>query len=322
MMDSERTDNLSDCLSCMPAVRGGDSETTVKISELPEIAASDTLRGNDLLFVSMPMQYSVYRSFKIGYNQISSDVVREVSALPNTTFTGEWVVHGRMTMDNRRLRDDNMTISSVITTHYLSVNFLNKLNNLSVDIYEANHMPSFIGQVIFSTSLRTEEKVRRRYGQYTKWEPVTGRFLMSTRSRAWIGQTTGEFETQLSEKDIPNHGHEMIPLDNAKTFNLNWTIPWAQSSVAKCGKESTGIDSEGAGPPYLIQEDRKITHDVDWTSKNSNNVSWRDGRVGVIYGRSAAHGAGGARITPNEGANLPHNNIPPFYTLFAWRRVQ
>lgn len=284
------------------------------------------LDNNALFFVSRPLQKSVYRSYNLGYSAISVDNYHAISAFPNTKVTGDWKFseeNGGGISANYKITDAEEDNSLVLNIDYLSSRFLRKLSELSTEIYDANHMPSFVGQVIYSTTLRTEERVRRYYGDYTRWEPIEGRFIMASAQDGNIGKMTGDFETQLTINDTPTHSHMVTAIDNPKTTRLNWTISPTSTTVAKMGADSNGPDTAGDGTMYLvyINGEMREGYTIEWTGKCERD-EWRDERVAVIYGRNADHGKGTANVTANKGENQPHNNIPPFVTVFAWKRTK
>lgn len=303
---------------------GGKSTDSLPINELDTI---DTIDSNTLFFVSRPLQRGVFRSYSLGYNQISSNIKYEISAFSDTKLDGKWEFNessGGGLSANYKITDDNENGKLVLNTDYVSSRFLVKLAALSSEIFESNHMPSFVGQVIYSTTLRTHEKVKKYYGDYTEWEPVEGRFIMAAAQDGNVGQTTGDFETSLTINDTPTHSHLVIPQDNAKSYRLNWTLNPTTTMVCKKGGKSNGPDQDGdqgEGSMYMVVVDYNMENAVEWSYENKRQ-SWIDDYTIVVYGSSAKRGKGSAHVTTNIGMAQPHNNIPPFVTIFAWKRVR
>lgn len=284
------------------------------------------LDSNTLFFVSRPLQQTVFRSYNIGYNSLSVDIYHQISAFPNVELSGRWEFseqNGGGLSANYKITDDEEDVKLVLNAEYLSTRFLIKLAALSTEIFDANHMPSYVGQVIYSTSLRTLEKVQKYYGTYTQWEPVEGRFIMASAHDGSVGKTTGDFQTQLSINDTPKHSHMVTAEDNPKTTRLNWTISPSTTTICKQGGASTGRDGGYSGSGmFLVVTNYPMKDAVEWTGATERE-DWRDGRVAVIYSADKPmHGKGGAKVTVNQGQNQPHNNIPPFVTVFAWKRTK
>ena len=293
-----------------------------KISELSTLSE---IAKNDLMLVSNPLQMNVYRSYRMEYDTVSTDLKITVSCLPNTTLSGAWTVRGHMVLPTKRINEEDD--DQVVNCDWLSTRFLRELRQLSSEIYEKNHIQSFIGEVIYSTTLKTEEQVRKKYGQETSWERIEGRFIMATQTAAYVDKTTGDFSSPLSLVDAPKHSHNISFEDNKKTYNLNWNIPLTPSTICGADSKSTGKEVERSmGQGWTMRKlTRNITEDMLWTSgliEAARENGWADGRVAVAYGRGPSHGQGNAYILANRGENRPHNNIPPFYTVHVWKRVR
>lgn len=299
-----------------------DADDMVESKRITELPQTDHILNGDYMLVSNPLQETIFRSYKMEYELISSDIKNTISCLPDTVLSGKWKITGRITIPTKRIDESNP--KSVVNCDWLSVHFLRQLDELSSEIYVKNRMQSFIGQVIYSTTLKTEEQVKKKYGDYTSWEKIEGRFIMSTTDSDLLEKTTGDFATSLTIHDVPKHSHGKTCQNNNTPYKLNWSIPMTVNSVCLCGEQSTGNEVSSGDGAWTVWENRDIKLDVLYTSSSegARACGWADGRVAVAYGNSESHGKGTAKILPNNGANQPHNNIPPFYTVHIWKRTK
>lgn len=65
---------------------------------------------------------------------------------------------------------------------------------------------SHVGQVIMSTTLDTEDKVKQYYGG-TSWTKIEGRFLIGASDDYDVGTTGGEATHVLTVAEMPSHFH-------------------------------------------------------------------------------------------------------------------
>lgn len=65
---------------------------------------------------------------------------------------------------------------------------------------------SHVGQVIMSTTLDTEDKVKQYYGG-TSWTKIEGKFLIGASSSYGVGTTGGEATHVLTTAEMPSHTH-------------------------------------------------------------------------------------------------------------------
>lgn len=143
---------------------------------------------------------------------------------------------------------------------------------------------SHIGSIVQSATLDTEEKVINLYGG-TKWELIQGKFLLGKSDEYEIGTTGGESKHTLTTEEMPVHKHS--------------------------GSTSTGITDtmrvvSAAGAKY-----------------NSNHAT---GYESSVYEDVSIGFPGGNHwhnfTTSNVGNGSPHNNMPPYKTVYIWERVE
>lgn len=115
------------------------------------------------------------------------------------------------------------------------------------------------------------------------WEQIKDRFLLACGDIYSNGATGGEAEHILSINETPYHEH--ISKNYSKNWNAGIDIPSGKSYA------SSYIDSTG---------------------------SWNfNGTSGVISGGEINEMAN----TSGIGGNQPHNNMPPYFTVYMWKRT-
>ena len=83
---------------------------------------------------------------------------------------------------------------------------------------EVQKNKSYVGMIITSRTLDTEEKVKNFYGG-EKWERIRGRTLVGAADDFPIGTEGGEKEHVLSWDEMPRHDHQT---SYARGVLLNW----------------------------------------------------------------------------------------------------
>lgn len=169
----------------------------------------------------------------------------------------------------------------------------NLINSLENEIGNARNLiqllmeqRSHIGMIVQSTTLDTEEKVINLYGG-TKWELIQGRFLLGESDEYPIGTTGGEEEHALITEEMPTHSH---------------------SGETSYGK-TDGLRVVGAAGTK-----REANHMPGYESA----VYVDTGYNGMFPGQNHWH----SFTTSNVGGSSPHNNMPPYKTVYIWERVE
>lgn len=143
---------------------------------------------------------------------------------------------------------------------------------------------SYVGMIIHSTTLESEEAVKAMYGG-KKWEKVGGQFLIgddykkTTQGSSTIiggkylaGATGGSETVTLNTNQIPKHTHEL-------------------------GITISSVESKGSGV---------------------SPSAWVSG--GVFADRFIV---GGPKTdTKGTGGSKSHNNMPPYKVVYIWERTE
>ena len=127
------------------------------------------------------------------------------------------------------------------------------------------------------------------------WEQVTGKFIFACDSSHPAGTTGGEASHQLTVDELPQHTHKVAVFTGGNgdggDYDTRFFSPDGRSSTVSGGNA-------------------KVYH--VW--KSAANKTW-----GLNNGVSGTGDpAGNALIT---GGNAEHNNMPPYLTVWVWKRV-
>ena len=88
--------------------------------------------------------------------------------------SGTWIFTEGIGIPTRKTTTSGLS-SCVVTCEQLSVAFMNLFNKLSAEIYSKTHIPSCVGEIIYTTKLKNEAMVKKYYGDYTSWVQLPGR---------------------------------------------------------------------------------------------------------------------------------------------------
>lgn len=115
------------------------------------------------------------------------------------------------------------------------------------------------------------------------WEKIEGRFLLGTSSSYSVSSTGGEAEHTLITEEMPKHRHR--PPNSTNGY----------------------LNLDDNGNLYITFDSTQLTNTMrvfgnGYTGYNGGNSDSSDGSDGEGYGD-------------------PHNNMPPYYSVYIWRRV-
>lgn len=274
------------------------SQLNYKISELNN---SNVLNRTDLLMVSRQTSTTIYSSYKLTASILLNAYKTKFEKITSGTIKTNWYVQtGGIFVTDKNIEDDN----SVINMKEAYYRYIDKLNALSTEIYIKPHIPSCVGEIIYSTTLDTVEKVRKKYGNNTNWKKIPGRFvlnsdnnLMSQNQEVRLGQK----EVELKLENFPKHRHTMELDATNKTIRVNEDVEVPEATVAVPSTKTHG----NYGGNLVILDAEKQVIEVEILEPAE-----REAEIKAT-----------AKINANSGGNKAHNNIPPFYTVYIWRRI-
>ena len=119
-----------------------------------------------------------------------------------------------------------------------------------------------------------------------KWERIQDRFLLAAGSTYAAGSMDGEATHTLTEAELPDHRH---------TF----TTDSAGAHTHQLGRNK---DSLASGSKYDKPNNASSTSDHGYKS-TSNGAHTHTG------------------TTDGAGGNGKHNNMPPYLTVYMWKRI-
>lgn len=287
-----------------------------QISDLTKFVVSKTVPGNDL-----------FSSKSLSAIELKTTTVKNIESLSSFSPTGNWTFDSGLNLPEKTL---NNALRSGLSTTIVNCSILEKdfytlLNKLSNDIYKNHHIPSAPGEIIFSTKLKSEAAVKKIYGDYTSWKQIPGRFLLATTvtgrpgpASSTVFQTLrnpgvrgGETKHLPTIEEVPTHTHTFTAADNVKTLTVNAEpeMPEIPSGYKFLIHKSSTKSAQKAGEPYFASG-TATNLAVEMSCDPENGVS--------IYGNSGPD----VIIKENSSRNKAHNNMPPFYSVYIWKRIK
>lgn len=188
-------------------------------------------------------------------------------------------------------------------------------------------IPSYIGEIIFSTTLSSEAKVREKYGDNTRWKRHCGYFLRgamgldeNNNSDTVISASSyddddkglkkddGNDFIQLLSNNLPKHTHEATFYGNQLTTQVLSKAPDNEKidGAEDGGTKKFTLASNGGGV-----EASKVEEQNYFISKVA---SW-------LYVKFTPTGR--VTITESDGKDDPDkiNILPPYKNVYIWERV-
>ena len=270
--------------------------------------------SNVFLISKLNSESNIYSSRRLDYGILCANILNTIEGLSVFNPTGKWIINAGVTINNKIVKQamKENDLSCVVTLDILSSTFLSLFTLLSNEIYVKNHIPSSVGEIIYSTNkrFRTEAGVKAVYGNYTSWEQIPGRFIYGKSSAEPFNEIEtkgGTVDVTLKITDIPKHSHTFEPTDDEKEFNASFTL------------EST------------TEEGKQIVVKGDYPAKTQNgeaNKLYTGQEITVTAGAELIESATiygnkgpGITIKTNRYNEKPHNNMPPFHTVYIWKRI-
>lgn len=120
------------------------------------------------------------------------------------------------------------------------------------------------------------------------WERIEGKFLFAADSTYTAGTTGGEIEHTITVDELPTHSH------NATT-------------------------STNGAHSHQIGTDKDVSYSAGGACWSVHNTS---SGAAYVNGYTSSSGNHSHTLTTDDvGGNLPHNNMPPFISVYMWVRT-
>lgn len=122
------------------------------------------------------------------------------------------------------------------------------------------------------------------------WEQIKDTFLLACGDTYSAGSTGGEAEHKLSAAEMPCHAH---------TVHI-----WDAQGTQQGGAQGASVATYGA---TLLTVPNGATVGAEWHESTP---------------MAAMNGMGDpAGVTEFSGGDKPHNNMPPYLSVYAWKRI-
>lgn len=178
------------------------SLTSLQIKDLSTITTAN-LSAESFLLMSQGTNNALY-SYKFTYDVLSNALKRELENVPNNTDDsqfnpkGIWQItnRGRLYTENNLEINGNIRKLTAINLSSIYKKYIKKLEELSTVYFSGNgvknilpddalihdelFIPSYIGQIIVSSKLKSETDLQKIYGSDTRWQKISGRLLVGT----------------------------------------------------------------------------------------------------------------------------------------------
>lgn len=171
-----------------------------------------------------------------------------------------------------------------------------------------------VGSFYISASSATSPTTRLGFGT---WEIVSGQFLLAANSAYPAGSSGGEASHKLAAAEMPSHTHNAATTQNG-----------SHSHSASIGNSGEHYHGSGVGWDRFPNGsygcyDGAYNH-VGFDGGDTNNPVWKTSINGSHSHSANIHAAGAHTHTVNvdsTGGNAPHNNMPPYLSVYMWRRT-
>ena len=124
------------------------------------------------------------------------------------------------------------------------------------------------------------------------WERIQDRFLLSANENTYSGVTGGEATHTLTQAETPAHTHSRGTMEiTGVTYVYSYNVDNSPNSVLYQQLSNDNCLSSGSTQSY-----------------NYNQLNFKASR-------------NWSGVTSSVGGSQPHNNMPPYLTVYMWKRT-
>jgi len=304
------------------------------INTLEYLTSADIANSKTHVLASNLQENMLFDSKAANISCIQDNTVKYIEKVPEFNPAGVWNFTKGVSISDKTYNYaiKNNMLDTVVPKHMLHNDFMRLLNSLSAELYTRDHIPSAVGEVIFSTKLRTEADVKKVYGAETSWKKIPGRFILATNTsngqhQAYVayrnalrvsGVRGGEATHAIEIKEIPKHQHAFtVKNDDTQDLSMEKIIAFTDETIGDVLSKQSG-DNGGEDDNRMREEYNKQRCKSYSENKSDIKISYELEESAVLYGNS---GANVMIRRAGENVNGAHNNMPPFYSVHIWERI-
>ena len=316
-------------------------------------AVSTSVDNNDVFTVASKVN-SQFVSKNVTYKKFLDTTQEQIRKTPTANIVGKWTFGNKKDQNtgditNLLLLDTNAIrhaaasndLCCLVNLEYFKESSLKAIYDLSNYIYKDPHVPSHVGEIVYSYNLATADDMKRIYGDFTVWERIGDKYILGygnpeentiekygvIKNRAFDNVPSGEMFVELnSNNGFPAHTHPFKA--EPAHFKFRWRF-------------GTGMDEHAheAGHTWLKAEGIiKQRHASKYYCVGGHHQCKKAGAAiagSTISGECTIssggdHGLARNVTVSNEiytesgtriNSTAKHNNMPPSIILYCWRRI-
>ena len=169
-----------------------------------------------------------------------------------------------------------------------------------------------VGSFYMSVSSATSPATLLGFGQ---WTPVSGRFLFASNSTHSAGQSGGEEAHTLTVNEMPSHTHNATTTQNGLHTHSEGSAGHHRHTGGDDISKTKSFDAcSGNGNPWALgygdgcYNGQRSGFYTDWQGEHRHTIDAAGAHAHTVNVGSA-------------GGNAPHNNMPPYLSVYMWRRT-